>query len=231
MLINIRLAILLRLFITLSYSYAHLFNPIFQTVSAQIIESLSDKSPINTIDLNNLTTNSQDITHSLDQNKHSSQQTTYSDYRTTLVVGEQLLIKGDFDQQISLSKKSMINIKWINSNKILITPLKPGIILFNPTPLTTKYRRWLIKVISQHQAKKSLANSLSIDKPTTSRSANSSAKNLQQDLYSVSAEKILKDLSFLVIEDHTLTRTIDCYHPQKKTLYTTHLSNQSSTYS
>ena len=183
----------------------------------------SDSSVIEHIDINQVnnyqrnqaienTENHTDTDHSLSQIKNSH---LYSDNKITMVVGQQIYLSGDFERQIALSKKSVLNIKWITSEKILVTALKKGVILFNPTPQSLKHARWLITVISEYQAKqrnkknnkKPLANSKITIKPNK--------KTIKSKETNKNLKKLLNELSYLIIKQKPHQIIIDCFHPKK----------------
>lgn len=78
------------------------------------------------------------------------------DKRIKLYVGDQSSIETNSDSQVSLSKKSIIDLSKQSENIYYVTALKKGFVIFNPTPITNSSPRFLITIVEKE--KKSLRN-------------------------------------------------------------------------
>jgi hypothetical protein len=75
----------------------------------------------------------------------------YAEYdsRIELFVSEQVEINTKADSQVSISKKGIINVQKTKEGIFLITALKPGFVIFNPTPISNTAKRTLISIRKQ----------------------------------------------------------------------------------
>ncbi|MCY4380561.1 MAG: hypothetical protein OXC40_03205, partial [Proteobacteria bacterium] len=131
---------------------------------------------------------------------------TYKDLPVSLVVGDQKHFHGTFDSQINFSKKGLVNIKWTGEQSFLLTALKSGVLIIDPTPISKTERRWLIKIKTPFQAKQDQKKQHTISQSTT-----------LGDIYKLDP---LKDQRFKTVirqkSPHLIT--INCFHPDKKQL-------------
>ena len=124
-----------------------------------------------------------------------------SDVELNLVVGEQQVLSGFFDSQISLSRKGLVNVRWLSDDRVLLTALKSGVLLIDPTPLSQSRKRWLVQIKTQHQARKQSSSSLSL-KPKEASSLSPTLKDYPWFRNIVRQET-----------EHSLI--IDCFHERK----------------
>ena len=127
------------------------------------------------------------------------------DLTLDLTVGEQQIIRGTFDSQLSFSRKGLVNVRWIDEQSFLITALKSGVLIIDPTPLTKRERRWLITIKTPYQAKKDSGHLVDRKFSGYGGSLPSYFDPLKSKRFqSMSRKSRHGDLR------------IDCYHPDKK---------------
>lgn len=135
------------------------------------------------------------------------------DRQLELVVGDQHILTGAFDSQISLSRKGLVNVRWLDDERVLLTALKSGVVLIDPTPLSRQARRWLLRIRTEHQARKRQGSS-------------SSPSSVQRSVARVSSPSLprLQDLRRynwfreVILHEDQHEVVVDCFHPRKDML-------------
>ena len=131
----------------------------------------------------------------------------YADREIHMVVGDQQVIEGDFDSQLTFSKKGLVNIHWLNDHGFLLTALKSGVLIIDPTPISKTQRRFLIKIKTVYQAQRDTKNRN--DQPIPKGFDRSTGVRYFDPLQG----QRFKDL----LLDRTHNKIImDCYHPHKQ---------------
>ncbi|MCY4443977.1 MAG: hypothetical protein OXC44_04155 [Proteobacteria bacterium] len=133
-----------------------------------------------------------------------------SDQRVSMVVGGQRILEPPFDSQVVISKKGVVNVKWLSDGRVLLTALRSGVILFDPTPVSESGRRLLIDVKTVYQARKAAPDVMSRSKKTQSLS--------KEEIAAASLKTLLSQSWFqqaTTIRSHSEV-AVDCFHPAKK---------------
>ena len=91
-------------------------------------------------------------------NSYSKEKKQTGDIRKNIEIGSQITINTEADSQITLSKKGVIDVQKKEPRKFIITGLREGFVILNPTPLTGKKSRFLISVDRKSRRAKSKAS-------------------------------------------------------------------------
>lgn len=141
-----------------------------------------------------------------------------------LVVGQQRVLSGSFESQISLSRRGLINVRWLDDERVLVTALKPGVVLLDPAPVAASKPRWLIRIKSEYQARRDGKEGRSYEfktlrsSPQGSRLGSSSEK---RSSVALRKERLHRWQSYrwysevLVSESDTFM-VMNCFHPRKE---------------
>lgn len=94
----------------------------------------------------------------IQNNTYSNTKIKKGDIRKNIEIGSQITINTEADSQITLSKKGVIDVQKKDPRKFIITGLREGFVILNPTPLTGKKSRFLISVDRKPRRAKSKAS-------------------------------------------------------------------------
>lgn len=133
--------------------------------------------------------------------------TVYTDQELQLVVGDQQVIQGEFDSQLTFSKKGLVNIRWLSEDAFLLTALKSGVLIIDPTPISKSQRRYLVKIKTEYQARRD-ANNV----PAQNRMSKHKDGVLPRHYDPLKVQKFRA----LWVVDGSGQLSMDCYHPDKQ---------------
>lgn len=131
----------------------------------------------------------------------------YTDQELQLVVGDQQVIQGEFDSQLTFSKKGLVNIRWLSEDSFLLTALKSGVLIIDPTPISKRQRRYLVKIKTLYQARRD-ANNLPAHHLISKRKEGILPRHYDP----IKAHKFRA----LLVEHGPGKLIMDCYHPDKQ---------------
>lgn len=133
-------------------------------------------------------------------------ETKYVDHEIHLVVGDQQLIRGEFDSQLTFSKKGLVNIRWLSDDSFLLTALKSGVLIIDPTPITKNQRRYLVKIQTPYQSQRDQKHKLK-------RFGEGFGEYSSSLYFDPLVEARFKGL---ITQHHQNAVVLDCYHLHKK---------------